>query len=144
MKYYLKADSYTSITGRANPNDNWDRDDTATSWSIHSDYLYEGETYHEVDMYYDCHTPELKVGDRPFVVVAIWSTGNSFGYDENYYAKIVHINLNEQDARAWVEEALKTKDLTMPWNGYFEHLTSIDIYNPEFVVNEKKTRVFPA
>jgi hypothetical protein len=62
-----------------------------------------------------------------FFVVAVWSTGDSFGHDEaaNIEIMSVHKTLEEaENAKSILE---KTTDYSVPWNGYFERLNCLEI-----------------
>lgn len=70
-------------------------------------------------------------GQSVLVVVAVWSTGDSFGYDTDYYAKIVNISETKEESDEHLSKAEAHNDkysLLYPWGGYFESLSSLTQY----------------
>lgn len=147
MEYQVKYHSHCEITEERDPDDEWDRDNTST------DHFIEGvAVYHKGDWGSEMHgTVEFDlVPDKPYYLLyGIYSTGNSFGYDEGEiefvdlyesveFAEEMKQRLekhNEQrdsdDERDSVtlkaEKSGKKIDFLVPWMGYFEHLSYVEI-----------------
>lgn len=65
-----------TITRRGDPNDRWDRDDTASSYTING-IVKVGE-----DEYQDLTVPyEVEKNTNYFLLYCVYSTGDSFGHD---------------------------------------------------------------
>jgi len=138
MKYIaLDADSYS--------HDNNDGDDsgeaysyrgtTTTTWNIHGLSLNDNDSYRAIPVE-DCN-----VGDKLFAVVAIYSTGDSFGSDEGSEIELVSVHKNADLAKKNCD-AINTRKRDSPfsieldngkiitrycpWDGYFESLDSCE------------------
>lgn len=111
--------------------DEWDRDDTSTHWTVPDTFDIEKEySYYSEPLNFD-PVP----GKDYFMVYAIWSTGDSFGHDEGAYCECFGIY------QTWEEAEARRKELSEPakgvdgygypsyhpWDGYFESLVSLDI-----------------
>jgi hypothetical protein len=117
--------SYTTTTREADSDDSWDRDDTATTWAV------EGLKWEEGDAF--------AIGDVLYATYVIYSTGDSFGHDEDHYCKLICVNKDKDIAyknrdrvgsadnyRFYVEEDNGEQlDCYASWNGYFESLSSV-------------------
>lgn len=91
---------------------------------------------------------DIKVGEKCYVVWAVWSSGNSFGWSEGYGSEAIGI-FKDKEAADELVSALeisayhsdgedkysfyyKTSDgqvfdiKCVPWSGYFEHLDCIN------------------
>lgn len=123
-------DKYVEEVGDYNPNDEWDRPDTDTSWHFSNIALEGTREKHWND---ESYTPEVdfKRGDECYVVIAVWSSGDSFGRDSGYGAEIfgAYKTLAEATARKKELEAVDSngKDYRYPWVGYFEYLDYVTI-----------------
>ena len=128
---YLKADSYTTVTQEADPNDDWDRDNTSTDWSVNLDNVYYGNPFYEdVTTNYNVKLDLEPIENQKLqIIYAIWGTGDSFGYDDGYYCQIVFVSQDKQEAKDWLDKAKKaTNDyFKYPWLGYFENLEKIEL-----------------
>lgn len=84
---------------------------------------------------------EVGVGDQLFVIVAEYSTGDSFGHDENACIEVITAhryrevaehncnilrNINEFSADIFLDDGRIFKT-HIPWTGYFESLTEIHL-----------------
>jgi hypothetical protein len=133
----LLFDADIQVTRRAE-RDEWDRDDTHTSWVVY------GLAFSE---YGDLHVSgPVQSGDGFHVIYAIYSTGDSFGHDScgQIEAIMAHRNrdIAEENARR-LREPIPQKsnfgEMTVnlltdegeevpyhrPWLGYFESLESL-------------------
>ena len=144
-KYYLfvSAKKYTYITQEADLDDKWDRDNTSSSWEFNK--IYFGKSHIDQKGYNDLYiqiSKEDYENKNLHAVIAVWSTGDSFGHDDGYNAEIisVHQDINEAEiAKQMIENSAKrdhNKKLKLgneyelnylPWNGYFESLDYVVI-----------------
>lgn len=119
----------------------WDNDDTYTSWELGDVWLQKdsAESYnyemYELDQHAD-------VGDIVYVVFAVWSTGDSFGSYEGAGAEVMFVSKDPdvayfvmrtlQNATGYSEKITwnngQTRPIHIPWNGYFEQLNSLTVY----------------
>lgn len=136
MKLYLSTSSHTIQTRETYSDDSWDRGDTETSWHFGGISLEKpvGEyEYIEVDDDFD-------VTGNIYLVLAVWSTGDSFGHDAGYCCEIfAAYNIREDAEKAetllsTATNAFKKVHLPngyevsfVPWIGYFESLDYITI-----------------
>lgn len=121
-KYYIgvNATEHVSETSEPDPNDRWDRASTCTDWTINGIKVSRKEGYQLLPI-------EIDAGHPVYVVYAIWSTGDSFGHDENYGCEAMAVLPTREEADKEVARLKEVKDYSVPWNGYFESLTTIDI-----------------
>lgn len=148
MSTYLSVNSscHEYVTREGNREDPWDRDDTSCDWSFHDVSIVGSNSSFDLIAPFD-----LKSGDRVWVVLAVYSTGDSFGHDDRACCEYIDVFLDENKAldcvRAiektsgsrwddnteyaskWVrEDGSEGKLDYVPWNGYFE---SLDFVNCE-------------
>lgn len=117
----LKYDKYTTVSREPDMNDDWDRGDTETSWSFYRPILSNG--YSGIGDY----PADINLGDQCFVVVAVWSTGDSFGWDGDSDAEIFGAYSTHKEAQERLEELERDESGQVPWNGYFESLSYVEI-----------------
>ena len=86
-------------------------------------------------------TADCKVGDDVYVLWAIWSTGDSFGFAEGGQSEVIGVFKNEKlanDNKRLLNDAthgivkIVTDDGSkfeyyIPWGGYFENLDEIKV-----------------
>jgi hypothetical protein len=141
-------ESYTYKTREPNSDDDWDRGDTHTDHTVNG--LVIGEDSNCLSL------ADVAVGDKIWLVYAIYSTGDSFGHDSNEQIEFFTVHRNEEVARynARVLEGfdsnadynrrnkffLSLDDGTQfqtvpPWCGYFESLSAV--YCECFVVQDE-------
>ena len=143
MTKYLKVDAdKREWTTRVATEDRWDRDDTDASWTFNYVSIVEEKGYLDLVVPF-----EVKKGDDVWVVVAIYSTGDSFGHDDHACVEYIDAFLDKHKARACRDAVEKTrkswddrtdKDVSwiredntvgkldyVPWNGYFESLDEV-------------------
>lgn len=145
-KFKIDYDEERHVTRERNPDDEWDNDDSVSSYYFKSAKIIKGD-----NTYYDVAIPEnISPGADIFVLVANYETGDSFcrytakpefigafkTYDEAYDV--------EKQIRAYEKKKEKHHDeawpcfgeviihgqkckLSFPWAGYFEHLNSFEI-----------------
>jgi hypothetical protein len=141
MNVYLKKECSITETSTADPDNEWDRPNTFTQWEIPSKaYLSYKEDYF-IDRLAVHFTPQ--VGQTCYLVYAIYSTGNSFGHDEDGCLEFIDLFTTREKAEALIDALRKeekedglTKYIAedgseawycIPWNGYFESLSVLDI-----------------
>lgn len=64
------------VTREANPDDEWSKDDTSTTWGV--DRLVLSNNYPDVTACFP-----VKTGDDVYLVYAVYSTGDSFSHSED-------------------------------------------------------------
>lgn len=135
----LIVDESVSITRRAS-RDEWDRDDTYTTWYVQGAKIGDG--------YKSCPYPdELKVGDAVYCVYVVYSTGDSFGIDDHGRLEFISVHKNKDlaqknaneierksgynaDAGPIIIEHDDGTKITMryvPWDGYFENFEYVEV-----------------
>ena len=144
MAMYLRvdADKREYVTREATE-DQWDRDDTDASWEFNHVTIASENGWFDLTVPFD-----VKKGDDVWVVVAIYSTGDSFGRDDRACAEYIDAFLDKHKAREcrdaiektrkswddredkkaeWIREDGSVGKLDyVPWNGYFEHLDDVE------------------
>jgi hypothetical protein len=137
----LVYDSHKTETSRPDPEDRWDRGNTRSEWTIKGLEIVEKESYDSFEM-----EGEVKKGDEFWVVYAIWSTGDSFGQDEDGRFEVLCINKSRDLAEAnyQIYDSMESygygaEDVGhfvttdsgekvpayAPWFGYFENLSEL-------------------
>lgn len=125
MKYItLEMTPYTDVIDEADFDDPWDKDDTITTWSFGEAELISNKKYGAFpvdDSFEDAH--------KVYLVVAIWSTGDSFHQATADSAEIFGAFTNREEAETEAERLRNaTKDEKyLPWHGYFESLEEVRI-----------------
>ena len=127
------------VTREAESDDEWDRDSTKTIHNIKGFHVVESEGKHY--KYYDfVLEEEPQFFQVYFLLYAIYSTGDSFGHDED--AGIEYYGLytcDQMDIARKNKKALEDADFevillntnneeyteNIPWDGYFESLTEV-------------------
>lgn len=125
-KLVLEYSVHGYTTEKADIDDSWDRDNTATDFS--PEILRLGtkgnnwcvETF-EVDF-------PVEVGNLLFLVVVRYDTGDSFGYNENDFCFIgVYKEKEEaQKVRESIEDG--SHELSYKWTGHFEKYRNTEVY----------------
>jgi hypothetical protein len=134
----------TYVTYAADPDDSWSRDSTDTSYggvkSVRSVPRNGKEGNWRSERF---EMPGHKPGDVVFVIVAQYSTGDTFGNDGGC-TEIMDVLADAYQARAiadWMEGKstegvlsgfsmvcpVNGKEYHIPWTGYFEHLEDIHV-----------------
>jgi hypothetical protein len=136
MKVKIIDNTYTEITREADPEDRWSGEDTDASHDILG--LELTNTYYDLDTEFP-----IELGVNYYLLYAIYSTGDSFSHHEG---KIDFIQLYKtaskaEDARKILlsprqedkfsatikTESGKHLQMHIPWDGYFESLTNLNI-----------------
>jgi hypothetical protein len=136
LKYiYVVADKQEETVRESNENDSWDRGDTSATWDFKRLSGTKGDEAVPVTF-----TPIE--GQTYFVLLAIYSSGDSFGHDESCYVEYFDIFENSTDANNAERELLATQrndnveftnhrgtkvKVYNPWNGYFNSLNDIRV-----------------
>lgn len=136
----LLANGYTEVTREGDPNDRWDQDDTNTSWTFTGLKLLDKDTYRALPV-----DDDVKVGDKFYAVIAVYSTGDTFGHSSGSELELVSLHKSEELAkknasvietrdrntgeRYSVEIELDNGEILKrycPWDGYFESLDYVE------------------
>lgn len=134
---YLTYDKWTEVT-RVAQRDEWDRDDTCSSWTFNSVYAKSPNEWTSRDWFK--HPTAVKPGDEVHLVIAVYSTGDSFGHDECGSMQIVasYDSYEKAAAAANIVETGRPYEIvledgsvyadTFPaWTGYFESLDYVTV-----------------
>jgi hypothetical protein len=127
-KLYLYKSSEVEITRVADSDDDWDRDDTYTTWDF--DQVSLDKPLHIFDTESFETGFDVNKGDVLHVVVAVWSDGNSFGHDSGRNSEVFGCFKTYEEAEELqnnLEEKNGYKPHQLPWDGYFESLDYISI-----------------
>lgn len=147
MKVQVLISSSEYITEEADPNDSWDRPNTATEINsvrvvktdkeLPDDYRYQSSDVFEV-------SDDAKL---VYVVIARYSTGDTFGNDDGHYA-VFDVLTEEWQVSALMSKILDTvpgwtpdgkvntkyefeyndKTHIVPWSGYFESFEDVEVH----------------
>jgi len=141
-------ESYGETIREPQEDDNWDRGDSSTDHNITGFRAAPEET----SRYYDLIVPyEPEFDTTYYVLYAVYTTGDSFGYDSGagieyigFYTKdelaVAKANLHKIETNKNTEgfsiklktpDGGKTFDQHTPWVGYFESLDYADITSIE-------------
>lgn len=134
MASYIEVDADKCVyeTRAADPDDSWDRGNTAAHWTINGLRLVESDGYrvHEVPF-------DAVAGKRYHLVYAIYSTGDSFGHDDAACLEIIGVFEDEELAHRAAEAARgdgpcinelgEEYEMSRPWQGYFESLDELSV-----------------
>jgi len=144
----VSVETVSFVTEEADPDDSWDRDNTdqqITGWSAEVVDLSKDE-----DRYYWSESVVAEVDDEAdevYVVVARYSTGDTFGNDSGQVFLADAFD-DETDAYELLDEfkkhdgygsrkvvpfsmEYKGKNYSIPWAGYFENLESLHVETVE-------------
>lgn len=128
------SNRYETVTREADSDDRWDRDDTLTEWHVSGIKVVPDRDYFDVIVPFDVD----KQGWY-WLVYVIYSTGDSFGYDQNGCMEVLDLFIDGSKAQAcadavsgdntsvtWIrEDGSEGKLGYVPWNGYFESLSYV-------------------
>lgn len=137
---YVKytRDQYT--TREAAADDEWDRGNTSSKYTLEYISLANDSAYSTVT-----YPGEVKVGEKLYLLYAVYSTGDSFGHDEDACIELISVHKNLDVARFNYETIKNNTDesygvqielsqdngqtwkMSPPWNGYFESLSYLKI-----------------
>jgi len=115
------VDVMTWITSNGDPDDKWSRDSTDGSVSIHGARIVKTDAHDALTI-----DKELSVGDVVFLVWAQYSSGDSFCQNGGNY-ELLELLTDSTEAFARKKHYEETKDYSVPWTGYFEHLDFVRI-----------------
>lgn len=136
----IRVDTSRWITEHADPEDSWDRDNT--DGQIQGVYAYhvtdsEPKSYFGMGFGEGTYDVDASPGDVVHVVIAQYSTGDTFGRDgcqisvmdvfkDNFEAVSLYKTLRDVGKR---DHGVKHngREYYIPWTGYFESLEDLDI-----------------
>ena len=87
---HLEASGYTEVTREADPDDEWGANDTATTWYVNGITLSDDDGQHALPADFP-----VEVGDRVYVVYAVYSTGDTFHRAEGEYLEVISFHKTE-------------------------------------------------
>lgn len=131
---YIPTRAYTESRGGYDPDDEWSRDSTSTSWSFGEPTFKNPKDCASINI--DVSEDDAKQ-DKLFLTVVVWSTGDSFGHDEDSYAEAFSVHRTLEEANKAMTELKNARDILddtkgpadlgngytlayAPWSGYFE------------------------
>lgn len=134
----LLADGYVEVTREGDPEDKWDHDDTHTDWTFTGLKLSDKDTYRALPV-----PDDVNIGDTVYAVIAVYSTGDTFGNSSGSELELVSIHKSEElakknvtklqsenkDERYSMEIELDNGEVLKrycPWDGYFESLDYVE------------------
>lgn len=125
-KIYLEMTGHTHVTRDGDPDDRWDGDDTSTDWSFGEVSLSHDNSYWRESFETNF---DVKPGDPIVLVVAVWSTGDSFHRADGEYAEVFGAFKTREEATAYAAKLRGNEDIDVyrPWLGYFESLDEVEV-----------------
>lgn len=109
--------------------DEWDNGTTSTVWSIEGFGLEDDAHYGQYENIIDSVAVpnDFEIGQAVYGVVAIVSSGDSFGQYHGKYCELMSAHHTREEALERVEHLRSVTDYSVPWNGYFDSLDSLTI-----------------
>jgi hypothetical protein len=135
-KVHLEKDSETEVTRYPEGDDAWDRGNTHTRWSFGRVYLHPPRRWMEsYETDFDVHP-----GDVLHLVVAVSSTGDSFGRDSGRCSEVMGVFRTGEEADACQAslEGLGVEGTWRPWDGYFDSLDYITVLEETVIAGWKE------
>lgn len=141
----IEDDTYGERTRSADPDDEWDRDDTHTSHVIRGFHAEPEEGARFTDLWVP-YEPEY--GVDYYLLYVVYSTGDSFGHDSGEGIEIIGLYTKDEldvarENRKRIEDHDNAKDQDFhvdlltpsgqtfqqhtPWIGYFESIDYIEL-----------------
>lgn len=149
-KIDILYDRWSYVTRERDPEDEWDNDSTAADWTVHGLKLVEDKAYSEMTVAFD-----VVKGKTYYLVMADYGTGDSFGSYDNYLefvdlfqtheaakaAELALLTPPPKDPNNWystyqrtyVRDNGESVTVSVPWEGYFDHLNDLHILEVEVV-----------
>jgi len=128
IQFEVEVESW--VTSEADSEDIWDRDSTDGSVSVVGASLVSDNKYDTLP------APEgVNVGDTLYLIWAQYGTGDSFGSDGGKY-ELLEVCRTKEAAEERKKYYINVTDYSVPWNGYFEWLQSLNI--EEFILEEPR------
>jgi hypothetical protein len=141
---WIRCTSEVTVTREPTEGDSWDRGNTSTTWYVGDVYKEDTKSnplpkgdYHTLDVGY-----KIKPGTY-YLVFAVYSTGDSFGHDEQSSIDFIDLFKTHDAAEECkstlvaVKQGVFSVPLTtscgnqiqysVPWTGYFDSLDYIEI-----------------
>lgn len=118
----FNLECFTDVTRPHDPEDRWSGEDTCSDWIIPDSFKLGKNQYKAVPL-----TFNPVRGQDYFIVYYIWSTGDSFGHSERYGCEVHGVYQTFDEAEAERERLSKVSNYSVPWNGYFESLDTLEV-----------------
>ena len=130
-KVYIHGNKETVVTRKPNEDDEWDRGDTCAHWDITHANTNPRNAISEIETN---HTGKV------YILYVIYSTGDSFGHDENNCFEPIWV-FKDRDLMLKAKEIIEQNDtnpidldvgkdrplsLSASWQGYFERLEDVN------------------
>jgi hypothetical protein len=123
----IETDTQFENLGGYDPDDRWTRDSFSGVTTIQSAKIVDRDEFNTIPS-----KDDFVIGDKAHIVYAQYTTGDSFGSDGGNY-ELLGAFKSKDDANKCEQHyrSLSSDDYSVPWNGYFESLDSIDIVSIE-------------
>lgn len=118
--------------------DEWSRNTTTTEWKLKNVLLVKKTKFRNNENQFSIDVAdEYKHGDVAFVVWACWSSGDSFGWDDDKYAEVFGVFKTYNEAEK-LEQILwnwkkatrgdeKAYGIYIPWTDMFSNLSYVQL-----------------
>ena len=128
------------VTRERNPDDQWDRDDTRSEHTMQFISIAREGSWNTIS-----YPGEVKPGDKVYLLFAVYSTGDSFGHDEDRSVELISVHkdlncakynykvLEGVDKDNYASSVVLSQDdgstwkMSPPWCGYFESLSYLKV-----------------
>lgn len=135
MTVTVDVDVETWTTAEVDPDDSWSRE--STDGYVSGVRVYSSDKPADPVSYRaETFAVDVKKGDTVYVVVADYSSGDTFGTDGGYY-QVVDVLTDEEEAEELSKAAsavsglsleFKGREYYVGWTGYFEFLNNIHVF----------------
>ena len=141
MRFAVNYEKYTSEDDNFKRTDEWFRPNTYSNYYFSNTVRIVGKNEF-FDVVYQ-GDEEIKVGDKLYLIYAIYDSGDSFGYDVDWGIEFVSIHKDknialengkflEDDSNGPYKGTIKLDDgkdieVYRPWTGYFERLKRVEV-----------------
>jgi hypothetical protein len=149
MRVYVNYDKHTTVVRESSGQ--WDNGDTSTSHEVHGIVLNSNDCSffsERLDIDFEVHA-----GEEYYLLYAVYSTGCSFGHDDNYCIEFIDLyktkekadeayKLLDENANAnkitFETESGKIHEYHTPWNDYFESISYIELKPVSLLMYKRK------
>lgn len=143
MDLYLRFNSYCTDTSTVAEDEAWDRPNTTTERNFLTVCQHRRESRPTCNYELFSTWQDFKSGDTIHLVIVEYSTGDSFGHDENSNFEIISAHKEYKFAEIMLNSVLNQEGHVVkcrtddgetyetgfaPWSGYFESIYSSNIH----------------